>query len=351
MAIRREKRLITLLAAIWLVLPAVATAEDEALARAKDLYLSASYEDALTILDSLPTESSPDGMQVSEYRVFCLLALNRRAEAQKAIEVLVTAHPSYRPSEADASPRILSAFLEVRQRFMTSTVQAAYADAKAAFDQRDPRAAAMFERVLDLLADPDIAPSMADLRTVATGFRDLSWATAGTSGSRASGESGGTTPTPLRSPTASTPARQTSSATGGTAATGRDAVSQTPARPTASAASRAGASTPAAVKTGGTSSSSEQESGVVPPEVIYQPMPGWTPANSFESTQTFRGSLELTIDDHGNVVTARMRRPAHARYDEQLLKAAQTWKFKPARRDGVSIPYLRIVEIELRPYQ
>ena len=89
----------------------------------------------------------------------------------------------------------------------------------------------------------------------------------------------------------------------------------------------------------------------MPPEVIYQPMPGWTPANSFESTQTFRGSLELTIDDHGNVVTARMRRPAHARYDEQLLKAAQTWKFKPARRDGVSIPYLRIVEIELRPYQ
>ena len=357
MAIRREKRLITLLAATWLVLPAVAAAEDEALARAKDLYLSASYEDALTILDSLPTQSSPDGMQVSEYRVFCLLALNRRAEAQKAIEALVTAHPSYRPSEADASPRILSVFLEVRQRFMTSMVQAAYADAKAAFDRRDPHAAAMFERVLDLLADPDIAPSMSDLRTVATGFRDLSWATAGTSGPRASGESGGATTTPLPSPTpsapptASAPTRQSSSATGGTAATGKDAVSPAPARPTASGASRAGSSTPAAAKTGGTSSSSEQESGVVPPEVIYQPMPGWTPANSFESTQTFRGSLELTIDDHGNVVTARMRRPAHARYDEQLIKAAQTWKFKPARRDGVSIPYLRIVEIELRPYQ
>src|SRR5215468_9812156 len=133
MAITRGIRLITLLAATWLVLPALAAAEDQTLARAKELYLSASYEDALAILDSLPSQPSQDGLQAAEYRVFCLLALNRRAEAQKAIEALVAAHPSYRPSEADASPRILSVFLEVRQRVMTSTVQAAYADAKAAF--------------------------------------------------------------------------------------------------------------------------------------------------------------------------------------------------------------------------
>jgi TonB family protein len=88
---------------------------------------------------------------------------------------------------------------------------------------------------------------------------------------------------------------------------------------------------------------------VTSPEAVYQPMPQWTPANQTESNQTFRGSLELSIDENGNVATAKMRKGAHPRYDELLVKAAQTWKFRPARRGGASIPYVRVVEIELRP--
>ena len=43
-------------------------------------------------------------------------------------------------------------------------------------DITDPGAAAMFERLLMLLDDPDVKklPALADLRTVAEGFRDLS---------------------------------------------------------------------------------------------------------------------------------------------------------------------------------
>jgi len=347
MAITRGTRLIGLLMAGWLLQPALAAAEDEALARAKDLYLSASYDEALTILDTLPTGSSADGLQVAEYRVFCLLALNRRAEAQQAIEALVRINRLYKPSEAEASPRIRSVFLEVRQRVLSSIVQSAYLDAKAAFDRKDPRAAALFEHVLDLLTDPDIAASMSDLRTVAMGFRDLSWAAAGTSPSRASGEGGAPPAAPLPSPPSSSPTPASQPQGGGTGATGGPA----PARPTAGTIARTSSTaSPAAARTASTSLSSEPESGVVPPEAIFQPMPTWTPASTTETTQTYRGSLELAIDEHGNVLTARMRKPAHPRYDEQLIKAAQTWRFKPARRDGVSIPYLRVVEIELRPY-
>jgi hypothetical protein len=323
MAITRVTRLIALVVAGWLLQPVLAAAEDEALARAKDLYLSASYDEALTIFDTLPVGSSADGMQVAEYRAFCLLALNRLTEAQQAIEALVRINPFYKPSEAEASPRLRSVFLEVRQHMLPSIVQSAYADAKAGFDRKDPRAAAMFDRVLDLLADPDIAPSMSDLRTVAQAFRDLSWAAAGTSPSRVS-DAGVAPP-----------------AAGATGA----AEGPTPARP---AASTTASNPPMAAST---PLSTEPKSGVVPPEVVFQPMPTWTPTTTAESTQTYRGSLELAIDEHGNVVTARMRRPAHPRYDEQLIKAAQTWRFKPASRDGVSIPFLRVVEIELRPYQ
>ncbi|PYR38476.1 MAG: hypothetical protein DMF90_03180 [Acidobacteria bacterium] len=346
MAITRATRLIGLVVAGWLLQPALAAAEDEALVRAKDLYLSASYDEALTILDTLPTGSSADGLEVAEYRVFCLLALNRRAEAQQAIEALVRINRLYKPSEAEASPRIRSVFLEVRQRVLSSIVQSAYLDAKAAFDRQDPRAAALFEHVLDLLTDPDIAASMSDLRTVAMGFRDLSWAAAGTSPSRASGEGGAPPAAPLPPSSSPTPASQSQG--GGTRAAGGAA----PARPTAGTIARTSSTAsipPVGARTASSSLSSEPE-GVVPPEAIFQPMPTWTPASTAESTQTYRGSLELAIDEHGNVMTARMRKPAHPRYDEQLIKAAQTWRFKPASRDGVSIPYLRVVEIELRPY-
>ena len=349
MAITRGTRLIGLVVAGWLLQSALAAAEDEALTRAKDLYLSASYDEALTILDTLPTGSSADGLQVAEYRVFCLLALNRRAEAQQAIEALVRTNRLYKPSEAEASPRIRSVFLEVRQRVLSSIVQSAYLDAKAAFDRKDPGAAALFEHVLDLLTDPDIAASMSDLRTVAMGFRDLSWAAAGTSPSPASGEGGAPPAAPLPSPPSSSPTPASRPQGGGTGATGGAA----PARPTAGTIARTSSTAsipPVGARTASSSLSSEPE-GVVPPEAIFQPMPTWTPASTAESTQTYRGSLELAIDEHGNVMTARMRKPAHPRYDEQLIKAAQTWRFKPASREGISIPYLRVVEIELRPYR
>src|SRR4051812_207937 len=89
---------------------------DDGLARAKELYLSADYEQALSVLDGLTSNSSvSDPTEIAEYRVFCLLALQRTADAQQSIEDIVRANPFYQPSEELVSPRIRSVFHEVRQ--------------------------------------------------------------------------------------------------------------------------------------------------------------------------------------------------------------------------------------------
>ena len=95
---------------------AAGAAGDAALARAKDLYLSAAYKDALMVLSNVKADvSASEAIEAAEYRVFCLLALNRRAEADAAIQGMVEADPFYQPSEAQVSPRIRAVFRDVRR--------------------------------------------------------------------------------------------------------------------------------------------------------------------------------------------------------------------------------------------
>jgi hypothetical protein len=39
----------------------------------------------------------------------------------------------------------------------------------------------------------------------------------------------------------------------------------------------------------------------------------------------------------------------HPTYDNQLLKMARTWRFKPATRNGLPIPYVKVLTITLQP--
>src|SRR5215471_12798791 len=164
---------------VWLgLLPATARAQ-ETLAHAKDLYLSAAYDEALAVLEQLKSQPATT-TEVQQYRMFCLLALQRGDEARNAIEDIVTADPFYRPSETQTSPRILSVFQETRKAMLPGLVQRSYANAKALFEKKDPQALSQFELVLKLLDDPDLknAAQLADMRTVVSGFRDLSKAMA-----------------------------------------------------------------------------------------------------------------------------------------------------------------------------
>jgi len=293
----------------------------DGLARAKDLYLAAAYDEALVLLEQLRSQS-PRGSatEVAQYRVFCLLALQRSDEAQKAIADIVTADPFYRPSEAQTSPRIRAVFEDTRKALLPSLVQRTYADAKASFEKKDPKALSQFEQVLALIDDPDLKgmPQIADLRTVTTGFRDLSKA-------MTSAPAPQPPPTPADTPVAiQTPV-----------------VIQTPSGGTANAAVPSEAPPPVV--------SGDASPGFVPPVVISQPIPRWVPPRSIDARSGFKGSIEVTIDESGRVTSATLQQSVHPLYDEKLIAMARTWKYKPALRNGVPTVSVKLVEIQLQP--
>ena len=305
MSVMRTSGSVVLASVMCLTWCAVVAADDDLLGRAKDLYRSAAYDEALGVLDSIAaTTPLVDSVEVNEYRVFCLVALDRKDEARNAISALVSANPSYQLSEAQASPRVRAAFKEVRQSLLPSLVQHAYADAKAAFDRKDPDAATEFERVLTLLHDPDLAssPEFADLAVVAAAFRDLS-----TARETAAAQ----TQTAL-----ALSARENENVAGGSAARGKPAE-------------------PPVYRDG--------EPNLTPAVAISQTMP---PAHLPER-RLWTGAIEILIDETGKVLSAQMATPVQATYDKQLIQAAFTWKYRPALKDGVPARYSKIINVRV----
>ena len=304
MIVMRTPVLMALASAMFLSIGGDVRADDGPLDRAKELYRSAAYDEALGVLDSIrATDSSPDGVEVNEYRVFCLVALDRKDEARNAITTLVTANPSYQLSETQASPRVLAVFKEVRQSLLPSLVQRAYAEAKAAFDRKDPRSAAGFERVLTLLRDPDLPPSreLTDLAVVAAAFRDLGDAR----------EAAAALPPPV----AAAPARESSAGGDG--------------------AARARAAEPPVYRDG--------EPNLTPPVTIAQALP----QVHLAERRLWTGAIEVLIDETGKVLSTRMATPVQPTYDRQLLQAALNWKYRPALKDGMPARYSKIINVRL----
>jgi len=99
-----------------------AAGEDDTLVQAKALYAAASYDEALEMLDRLTSTSKADKTAVAEYRIFCLLALGRQEDAQRAIESMLRDNPFYRPSDAQASPRIQATINDVRRQVLPAIV-------------------------------------------------------------------------------------------------------------------------------------------------------------------------------------------------------------------------------------
>jgi hypothetical protein len=314
-AVRRSSLLATILV---LAVSAIAVASDE-LTRAKDLYRSASYDEALVALDQIARETSGAALvETNELRLFCLIALDRKTEARVAIESMVTGDPFYQLSADQASPRVRAMFKDIRQSLLPGIVQREYAAAKTAFDNQDPVSAGQFERVLKLLDDPLLNPTPAfnDLRTVASGFRDLAKARA-----------------PKPEPPPAAPQIQSTPVVANAPAAS-PAVSNE--RPAASAA-RSG---PPVYREG--------DADVVPPVPLKQTLPQWVvPTGTRPGAWQPEGVIELTIDESGNVVNAILRKPFNASYDALLLKAAMTWKYEPARKAGVPVRFVRNVAIRL----
>jgi protein TonB len=290
--------------AVVLMTAASAFAQDS-LASARDLYASAAYEDALAVLNRLHTtdQRPADGRIIEQYRAFCLLALGRGTEAEHAIEAVVSAEPTYHPSNADVSPRVRTAFSDVRRRMLPSIIQQSYAEAKAAFDRREFAAAAdKFGKVLDALADPDVGaaakqPPLSDLHTLAVGFHDLA-------------VQASAPPPPVPTPAPAAPAQAPVSAA------------------------------PAAKKV-----YTIVDADVVPPSTINQSMPLYPT----RPVPPGKGTLEIVIDESGMVESALIRASVNSLYDMLAVQATRAWRYKPATVNGVPVKFRKDIIITLKP--
>ena len=276
---------------------------------AKDLYASARYDEALSVLNGLRIGESVDRKSVEQYRSLCLLALGRSSEAETAIAAVVTADPTYRPAESEAAPRVRATFTDVRKRLLPEITTARYQAAKAAYDRKDWAASEQqFRAVLELIDDPDTGGKLGDLRVLTVGFLELS--------ARAAAPP----PPPVEpKPTAA-------------------ASVAAPPVPAAAAATPAGP-TPGKVYTA-------DDAMVRPPVVVRQDIPP-VPQGLMAMVRP-RGLVEVVIDEQGRVIGMSMRQSLHPAYDAQILSAARDWKYQPARCDGHAVRFRRLISVAVK---
>jgi TonB family protein len=277
---------------------------------ARDLYATADYEKALTLLDDLiaRSETGQNRQEAELYRALCFLALGKRDDADRAVETIVQRDPLYRAPE-DIAPRMRTAFGDAKKRLLPSIIQQHYNNAKAAFDAKDFGAAGEgFQRVLDAINDPDMKHAasqspLVDLKTLASGFRDLSVQA--------------TPPPPPVAAILATP----------------------PPVPQVQAQSQAVAVAASRIYT-------NNDPGVIPPVVIMQEFPKYP---GRVPTGGILGAVEIVIDQTGSVESASMQTPVLSGYDAMIVQAARAWRYQPARVNGQPVKFRKSIRITVVP--
>jgi TonB family protein len=306
-----------------------AAVAQEGVAKARELYLSADYEGALAVLDRLEGEGAT--ADAADYRLFCLLALDRSEDARTAIKAILEADPFHRLSETQASPRMLATFQATRKALLPEIVQQMYVNAKTLFERHDPGAIASFDRLIALLDDPDLKDAqLSDLRGVASGFRELS------KGAVAEG--------PKAAPAAVAAAREAprpEPAPAAPPAVAPRAIEPLTGPPDKIRVTSRGASPVFTPK-------EPPAPGFEPPLAINQAFPAW-PGRGKAAQQTYSGVLEIAIDEEGNVTKVALQQAILPTFDSALMKAARAWKFKPALLDGTPVPFVKVIEIQIQP--
>ena len=276
--------------------PVTTYGADASLAAARDLYVSASYDDALAMLGTLSngSKSVEERQSIDLYRTLCLFALGKTTEADRVIEAMLLRDPLYRAADEELSPRVENAFQAARRRILPSVIQQKYADAKAAFDKQQWAAASTgFAEVLKSLGDPDIAasagaPPLSDIKTLASGFRDLAVKST-------------PPPPPVAKVEPPKPVRQLK-----------------------------------AVYTA-------EDRDVVAPVAVVQRVPKY-PANV---TKPLQGVVQFVIDENGIVQTPTMPVSIDMSYDGMVMAAAKKWQYTPAMLDGKPVKYMKRLTISV----
>jgi tetratricopeptide (TPR) repeat protein len=267
----------------------------ETLQQVKVLYASAAYEDALSMLTRLSAVTKRP--ELDQYRVFCLVALGRTVEAEKAIAAVVLADPSFEPDPQETSPRIQEMFARTRRAMVPEIAQAMYVRARSALGRKDhEEATAQFGALVKLIDrtpnENDEEPMLTELRLLASGFLDLSRAAAAAEARAVPAKP--EPPAPTSRPAMTTPLQVTA------------------------------------------------------PVPVRQELPVWVPPFSSNGRE-FRGTLRVIISADGRVTDAELAPAIHPTYDRLLLNAARSWEYQPALKNGAPVASEKVIEVVLKP--
>jgi len=272
------------------------SAGDDALVRVRELYGAALYEEALATLPAMPETGQED--DVDRYRMLCLLALGRTAEAERTVEKALARNPAFSVFPSEVSPRVVQFLNDVRKRVLPARVEALYARARTDYDERRyVEAVNHFTTVLELLSDPEVGAigKLADLRIVAEEFRKLAYE---------------------RLPQNVQASLSTTSPDLDVPDLDRIYTRLSP--------------------------------NVEPPIEVSRVLPPWHPPKE-EAWKRVRGVIELTIDKRGRVEDVQVLERLAPFYDGALVAAARKWTFKPATLFGHPVRYRHLIEIRMGP--
>lgn len=280
----------------------------DTLQAAKELYASAAYDDALAMLTRISSGApSDETVQIEEYQSLCLYALGRTADAETAARDLIQHAPLFELQGDDVSPRVQAMFADVRKQLLPQIAKEKYAAAKAEMDAKQYAAAephlAEVRKIIDEAGHLGVKDgSMDDLGTLADGFRELAAAAIAKAAAAAPSAPATVAPAPAVAP-------------------------KRPEPPAVYDANDAGVAAPVAIV---------QSIPPVPRELIFE-------------LQDRKGLLSVTVAADGRVESAAMRQPFKSPYDQLVVSAAKTWRYKPAMKDGAPVRYVLTIALAYKP--
>ena len=312
---RAQAMAVHLWCAVVMVLCAATVSAQEPLTKAKALYETAKYEEALTVLAPV---HEPEAQQ---YRALCMLALGRTQDASGEVDSLIASAPTFEPSAEDVPPRFVSLVSDAKKRLLPRIARKTFAEAREQFKSGD-RAEALkkFDLVVTLASTGAFKDTSDadDLRTLASGFIELARASA-------PARPAPTTPVPAPEPP------KVAEATPAAPPVSTPAAARAPARAAAPAPS---------------ATAPQASADVRQPVAVRQTIPAIPSSISGQGSPT--ASVKVEIGTDGHVVNASMQKSAHPLYDRLVLQAAREWLYTPATLNGRPVPSEKIVTIQLR---
>lgn len=332
-------------------------------AEIRNLYAAANYEETLSLLallDSSPESSVGDDLRddLDEYRALCLLALAREADAERAMRSLVTRHPLSLDRLEERSPKFVTLYQQVRAKMAPQLAAAAYAAGKQHYDTGDYTNARV--RLRDALSLLKYAPgerSAAELEMLASGFLALAERPPVEAPVVTAAQAPVASPVPLAAsdpvvpilPPAPATSTSLSRADGVAAMTaeGAPAAAALPSEPPPALTNPAPPSVEPPLFAPVPRLYTSEDSDVIPPAVIDQTLPRWSPPHDLLRRRSFTGRVQVIIGADGRVKAADIIQPSFGLYDEQVLRATRQWRYQPATKRGFPVEYKRIVEFTL----